>query len=29
MIACETRNQAMIDLLLKRGAAVNETDIVS
>ena len=29
MIACETRNQAMVDLLLKRRAAVNETDIVS
>ena len=29
MIACETRHQAMVDLLLKRGALVNETDIVS
>ena len=28
MVACENKNKAMVDLLLKRGAAVEETDYV-
>jgi ankyrin repeat protein len=29
MIACEAGSQAMVDMLLKRGASVNDTNTVS
>ena len=29
MIACRNKSNALVDLLLKHGAAVNETDFVS